>query len=205
MTLEDPSSFILSRTVLEIEHRVARAGVGVVIRRRIDEASPPLASDLRVIEADAHIAVRHILRQGIAHAILGNLNAARVHAHAKVRMAAGIVHADPIGIERVVVKTFDQWRRRHTPHAIDAARHRELLSGDVHIHRLGCGRFDLEGRAVVGQNARICRTHHIRRRGLGVFDRRGAHSLRRAAPCKICIQSLQSLLVGNGSSMGRSG
>ena len=117
-------------------------------------------------------------------------------------MAARIVHAHPVHVERVIVEAFDDRRRGHAPHTVIAARHGKLLSGNIHIHRLSCGRLELEGHAMVRQNAWILRTHHIRRSGLGVFDRRSANALRRAAPGKVGIQSLESFLVGKGPVCG---
>ena len=123
---------------------------------------------------------------------------------AEERVAARIVHADPVHIERVVVEAFDERRRGHAPHAVVAARHGELLSGDIHIHRLSIWRLELEGHAMVRQNARILRAHHIRRSGFGVLNRRSAHALRRAAPGKVGIQRLEPLLVGKRPGVRRS-
>ena len=74
MSLEYPSGFVFTHAVLQVKHRVARFGVGIVIGRCVHKAAAPLPCDRRVIDPDAHIAVWHIVGKVVVNAVFGNFD-----------------------------------------------------------------------------------------------------------------------------------
>ena len=58
----DPDPLILAAAVLQIQHRVARGGVGLISRRGIHEDVTPGIGCLGKVVLDEHIAVRHIFQ-----------------------------------------------------------------------------------------------------------------------------------------------
>ena len=84
--------------------RVPRLAVGVVAGRGVDEDAPPVLGRLREVPALADLAVRHVLRQVVVDALLGDLDPAGVLAGAVERLARRVVHLHAVDEHPVVVE-----------------------------------------------------------------------------------------------------
>ena len=129
-----------------------------MLGRGIDIAGADRLLDLAPVLALAHLAVRNGRIEGVVRGhfrLLGDLDAARLLAAAVEGLAVGIVHADAVHEERIVVEAHHQRIRRAGPDPLLILRERIFLVADVHLHVRRRRRGDLEGGTSLGIHAGI--------------------------------------------------
>ena len=168
-SLADPAGLVLAAAVLQVEHRVARLRLLVVVRREVDERVAPGAGHLRVVPDLAHLAVRHVLDVVVVDARLGDLDGARVLAAAEERVAALVVHLDAVDDQRVVVQAGRERRRRDRPDAVRLLHHVHLRPApEVQADLRGLGSLEADLHSPGAVDARILGSPDVGRRGLEV-------------------------------------
>ena len=157
MLLLVPAALVLAHAVLQVQHRVFLVAL-LIFGRGIDIAGADRLLDLAPVLALAHLAVRNGRIEGVVRGhfrLLGNLDAARLLAAAVEGLAVGIVHADAVHEERIVVEAHHQRIRRAGPDPLLILREGIFLVADVHLHVRRRRRGDLEGGTSLGIHAGI--------------------------------------------------
>ena len=149
--LDDPTPFILSPAVMQIQDRITFRRVRIVIGRRVDEAAAPGAGDGGEIPPLAHLTVGHVFDFVVVGARFRDFDAAALVVAAEECLAGGVVHLDPIDHQRIVVEPDHQRRRGDAPDAILRLGH-VIGFADTNLHLVGVGRPQLEGHAPVGMD-----------------------------------------------------
>jgi len=115
VALNVPPLLVFSPAVEEIQHRVFRFGIRVVVRRRVDVGTPPPPCHFGKVPALPHLPARHVL-QGVEVAVrFGNLDAAVVEAGSEERPRCRICDDGAIDGQRVVVEPHYLLRGRDVP------------------------------------------------------------------------------------------
>ena len=150
--LPDPPGLVFAAAVLQVEHRVTRLRLLVVVRREVDERVTPGAGHLRVVPDLAHLAVGHGPDRVVVRAGLRHFHGARVLAAAKERVTAGVAHLRAVDDQRVVVQAGHEGRRGDRPEAVRLLHHVHLRSApevEAEFRRVGSLDPDLDSAGTV--------------------------------------------------------
>jgi hypothetical protein len=138
--LPGPARLVLAASVLQVEDRIARPRLRVVVRRRVDEGMTPAPRHLGVVPDLTDLAVRHVLDRIVVRARFRNFNRARPAVAAEVSAAPGIGDVGPVDDEHVVVEAGSQRRRREGPEPVGLLHHVRLgAAPEVDPHLGGVG------------------------------------------------------------------
>ena len=148
-TLVPPAGLILERAVLQIQHGVSRAGVIIVVGRRVDKTAARGVGAPGRVKDLAELAMRNVLER-VGVLVLGrDLDGAAPAAGSEVGLAAGVRDLGAIDVDPIVMKSLIQGARGANPGAVLA-----LLQGDPapleNLHALGLGRDDAEAGPALG-------------------------------------------------------
>ena len=152
-----PAALVLAHAVLQVQHRIL-LGALLIFGRSIDIAGADRLLDVAPVLALAHLAVRDGRVESVVRGhfrLLGNLDAARLLAAAVEGLAVGVVHADAVHQERIVVEAHHQRVRRAGPDPLLILREGIFLVADVHLYVRRRRRGNLEGGASLGIHAGI--------------------------------------------------
>ena len=149
LALEGPAGLVLAAAVLQVQHRIALAGIAGILGRDIHPGGAPGLQGRGPVALQAHVAPRHVLVQVEIDARLGNVDGAGVRSGAEIVLAGRIARAETVHDEEIVVETRLQRVRRDPPGAFALADHRIHLAADVHAHLPGLRGRHLEADAEV--------------------------------------------------------
>ena len=163
--LKGPARFVFPAAVLQIQNRIARLRVGIVVRRSVDEGAAPLAGDLGQVRPDAHLSVRHILVGIVVDALLRHFDSACILAGAVEGVTGRVVHRHAVDDQLIVVEARNQRRSGDAPHSVRPFRH-VMTAGQRNLDLLRIGGFELEGHAVIAVDSGILGAQDVGGRGL---------------------------------------
>src|ERR1700682_1839228 len=140
MRLPNPSCLVLAATLLQIEHRIAKLALRIVIRRQIDQRMSPGASNLRVVPNLTHLPMGYILRRIIGGAWLRDFYAACEPAASEVRLSPGIADVRTVNVQGVIVEAGNERNRSDGPEPIRLFLHINLRSApEIQLDLRGLG------------------------------------------------------------------
>ena len=160
-----PAALVLAHAVLQIQHRILLLAF-FIFGRSIDIAGTDRILDLAPILAFAHLSVRDGRIEGIIGGhfrLFRNLDAARLLAAAVEGLAVGVVHADAVHQEGIVVEAHHQRIGRAGPDTVFIFREGIFLVADVHLDVRCRGSGELEGGAALGIHARVILGRYVGR------------------------------------------